>query len=191
MLKSNNIAIISPNTLLCLGVQTLLESFFTPSVVSVFANANLYYNSNIQYHFIFLTSDVYIAQYNNFQPLKNRVIILTEGNNETTHNQKVITTVDITLPLSDITDMLHNYFETRLHKTNINTTEELSLREIDVLKLVAVGKQNKDIADQLFISMHTVITHRKNITRKLGIKTVSGLTVYAILNGLISSADIE
>ncbi|NOU58386.1 response regulator transcription factor [Marinifilum caeruleilacunae] len=61
----------------------------------------------------------------------------------------------------------------------------LSDREIDVLKAVALGCSNKEIADQLFISINTVITHRKNITSKLGIKTISGLTVYALMNNII------
>jgi len=65
-------------------------------------------------------------------------------------------------------------------------TSELTSRECDVLKHVALGKTNKEIADDLFISAHTVITHRKNITKKIGIKTVSGLTVYAILNNIIA-----
>jgi DNA-binding NarL/FixJ family response regulator len=69
--------------------------------------------------------------------------------------------------------------------------EGLSSREIDVLKLVACGFLNKQIADKLYISMHTVISHRKNITRKLQIKTVAGLTIYALLNGLISSKSIN
>lgn len=63
--------------------------------------------------------------------------------------------------------------------------EELTQREKDVLKLVALGHTNKDIGEKLFISVHTVISHRKNITEKLGIKSISGLTVYAILNKLI------
>ncbi len=62
---------------------------------------------------------------------------------------------------------------------------ELSEREKEVVKQIAQGKTNKEIAEELFISVHTVITHRKNITGKLGIKTVSGLTVYAILNNII------
>lgn len=62
---------------------------------------------------------------------------------------------------------------------------ELSDREKEVVKEIALGKTNKEIAEVLFISPHTVITHRKNITKKLGIKTVSGLTAFAILNNLI------
>jgi DNA-binding CsgD family transcriptional regulator len=62
---------------------------------------------------------------------------------------------------------------------------ELTLREKEILRQVAMGFSNKEIADSLFISIHTVITHRKNITGKLGIKSISGLTVYAIINRLI------
>ena len=62
---------------------------------------------------------------------------------------------------------------------------ELSKRELDVLVAVAKGMMNKEIADMMNISIHTVISHRKNITRKTGIKSVSGLTVYAMLNNLI------
>lgn len=67
---------------------------------------------------------------------------------------------------------------------------ELSNREIDVLVALAKGLTNKEISDQLFISVHTVITHRKNIVRKTGIKSVSGLTVYALLNNLVDESDI-
>lgn len=67
---------------------------------------------------------------------------------------------------------------------------ELSKREIDVLIAVAKGMMNKEIADQMNISIHTVITHRKNITRKTGIKSVSGLTVYALLNNLIDENEL-
>ncbi|MBO2522649.1 MAG: DNA-binding response regulator [Bacteroidetes bacterium] len=67
---------------------------------------------------------------------------------------------------------------------------ELSNREIDVLVALAKGLTNKEISDQLFISVHTVITHRKNIIRKTGIKSVSGLTVYALLNNLVDESEI-
>ena len=67
---------------------------------------------------------------------------------------------------------------------------ELSKREIDVLVAVAKGMMNKEIADMMNISIHTVISHRKNITRKTGIKSVSGLTVYALLNNLIDEKEL-
>ena len=63
--------------------------------------------------------------------------------------------------------------------------DELSAREKEILVCVAKGMLNKEIADMFSISIYTVITHRKNITRKTGIKTVAGLTVYALLNNLI------
>ncbi|MCR4859692.1 MAG: helix-turn-helix transcriptional regulator [Bacteroidales bacterium] len=68
---------------------------------------------------------------------------------------------------------------------------ELSDREKEILVSVAQGLLNKEIADKHHISINTVITHRKNITRKTGIKTVPGLTVYAILNNLIDINSIE
>lgn len=69
--------------------------------------------------------------------------------------------------------------------------EELSAREKEILVCVAKGMLNKEIADYYNISIYTVITHRKNITRKTGIKTVAGLTVYALLNNLIDMNSME
>ncbi|RLD72360.1 MAG: DNA-binding response regulator, partial [Bacteroidetes bacterium] len=67
----------------------------------------------------------------------------------------------------------------------------LSERETTVLKHVTQGMTNQEIAEKLFLSVHTVTTHRKNITKKLGIKTVSGLTVYALLNKVIDMREIN
>lgn len=67
----------------------------------------------------------------------------------------------------------------------------LSEREKEILVCVAMGMLNKEIADKFSISIYTVISHRKNITRKIGIKTVAGLTVYALLNGLLDINSIE
>ena len=71
-----------------------------------------------------------------------------------------------------------------------NESVDLSNREVDVLVCVAKGMTNKDISDMLNISVHTVITHRKNIVKKTGIKSVSGLTVYALLNNLVEESEI-
>lgn len=90
-----------------------------------------------------------------------------------------------------LTEKIENAIYISNENENINDSEELSPREKLVLKHVALGQTNKEIAEKLFISTHTVISHRKNITRKLNIKTVSGLTVYAILNKIIGIDDIN
>ncbi|MGQ8337962.1 response regulator transcription factor [Sunxiuqinia sp. A32] len=71
------------------------------------------------------------------------------------------------------------------NKNNIPANTSLSDREIDVLKLLAIGKSNKEIAESLFISIHTVVSHRKNISVKLGVKSTAALVIYAVANNLI------
>lgn len=73
----------------------------------------------------------------------------------------------------------------------ISETTELSDREKEVLILIAKGQMSKEIADTLNISVHTVISHRKNITKKTGIKSIAGLVAYALLNNIIDSSEIE
>lgn len=72
-----------------------------------------------------------------------------------------------------------------------DTNTELTRREIEVLQLLTKGYSNKEIADHLFVSAHTVISHRKNISEKTGIKSASGLTMYAILKKIIDVSDIN
>ena len=88
--------------------------------------------------------------------------------------------------ISKILNLLNNNDET----ASQNESVDLSNREVDVLVCVAKGMTNKDISDMLNISVHTVITHRKNIVKKTGIKSVSGLTVYALLNNLVEESEI-
>lgn len=92
----------------------------------------------------------------------------------------------------EITNKLKQIFKTYLpDKKNEKKSSELSDREKNIVRHIALGNTNKEIGEKLFISTHTVITHRKNITQKLGIKTVSGLTVYAILNNIIIMEEIS
>jgi DNA-binding CsgD family transcriptional regulator len=71
------------------------------------------------------------------------------------------------------------------------TAPGLSQREVEVLRHIALGHLNKEIADALGISINTVLSHRKNITAKLGIRSASGLSVYAMMNGYMSSSELH
>ncbi|MCI5505609.1 MAG: helix-turn-helix transcriptional regulator [Prevotella sp.] len=69
--------------------------------------------------------------------------------------------------------------------------EQLSDREKDVVVALVQGMSNKQIADHLYISVNTVITHRRNIARKLQIHSSVGLTIYAIVNGLVDISSVK
>ena len=94
------------------------------------------------------------------------------------------TVLDIREQESSMTQRLRECCQTETEQCEDNY--ELSDRESEVLLLVAQGCSSKEIADKLNISIHTVNTHRKNITHKTGIKSVAGLAVYAMLHNLIN-----
>ena len=108
-------------------------------------------------------------------------------------NQKMLSLFDRIIHITDTPDSFIGLInklndDSSSHASN-NGQEQLSERELEVLKLVISGLSNKEIADKLFISIHTVISHRKNISQKTGIKSQAGLTIYAISNKLIKLED--
>ncbi|MDD4777147.1 MAG: LuxR C-terminal-related transcriptional regulator [Fermentimonas sp.] len=74
---------------------------------------------------------------------------------------------------------------------NSDDSDNLTKRELEVLTCIVNGKLNKEIAEELNISIHTVVRHRKNITTKTGIRSQSGLTIYAISKKIVEIEDIE
>lgn len=72
-----------------------------------------------------------------------------------------------------------------------NELDALSQREKEIIGCIVRGMTNKEIAEKLFISVHTVITHRRNITRKLQIHSAAGLTIYAIVNKLVELGEVK
>lgn len=69
--------------------------------------------------------------------------------------------------------------------------ENLSSREKEIISLVVKGLTNNEIADKLFLSVHTVMTHRRNIAKKLQIHSATGLTIYAIVNKIVDLSEIK
>lgn len=104
------------------------------------------------------------------------------------HNRlrnRVITPKLNQLNSSDIKQLQHSIINDHSHKHD-NNNNHLTNRETEILKIIVKGYTNKEIADMLNISLNTVLTHRKNIIRKTGVKTVSGLTFYCLRKGLIT-----
>ncbi len=112
-------------------------------------------------------------------------------------NPEILNEFDGILDIYDETSVILSKLQETLKKnyhrkkTQDDENVDLSEREKEILASVALGLTNKEIADKHFISIHTVVSHRKNITRKTGIKTVSGLTLYAMFNNLISPSDLK
>lgn len=73
----------------------------------------------------------------------------------------------------------------------VNDSNSLSAREKEIVICVAKGMSNKEIADRLCLSVNTVTTHRRNIARKLDIHSPAGITIYAIVNKLVSIGEVN
>lgn len=98
--------------------------------------------------------------------------------------------IDIYANLDDIASKIDSVLEDD-DEEHDEETEVLSQREKEIIVCVVKGMTNKAIADKLFISIHTVITHRRNIARKLQIHSPAGLTIYAIVNKLVDLKDVK
>ncbi len=98
---------------------------------------------------------------------------------------------DAVITISDTSEEIVAVISKMLNTLNPKEPDVLSDREIEVLKLLASGLANKEIADKLNISINTVITHRKNISQKTGIKSVSGLTIYAVVKKLVTLENLS
>lgn len=105
------------------------------------------------------------------------------------------TAIEDKLLLPAISSLVHKNSSEKGGTNNPESEAEhassLSEREKDIVAEVAKGLTNKEIADKLNLSIHTVTTHRKNISRKTGINSISGITVYAIINKLVDLNDLK
>lgn len=100
---------------------------------------------------------------------------------------------DDVISIVDDMETIHKIIVNVCNPTNDDDSEKetLSQREKEIITLVVKGFTNKEIADRLFLSIHTVNTHRRNIARKLEIHSATGLTIYAIVNHLVDLSDIK
>lgn len=192
MLEGKHIAIVSTNCFVCAGLKAVLTEYFAPHDV-VITDYDAFWDTDSQspFDFVFIHSEAYVLYNESFSSMRNRLIVLAQKESGTVSSSSTLSVLDSSVSLSDAIHQLEKIFASKTKTHGVETQETLSIRELEVLRLVAIGMMNKHIADQLSISTHTVISHRKNLTRKLGINTVSGLTVYALINGLITTNDLQ
>ncbi|MDP4226881.1 MAG: LuxR C-terminal-related transcriptional regulator [Bacteroidota bacterium] len=192
MAKLKHIVIISPNCLIGTGLKAIITEYFSYKEIFIASGYEDYIQEEAQNtpDLIFMPADLYVL-HRHFQDISEKIVVFIDKEYANINSNSSLLFLDISQSVSEIVDNLNQIFQLMQKVQEKKETEVLSKREIDVLKLVALGLMSKQIADKLSISLNTVISHRKNITRKLGINTVSGLTVYALLNGLISADEME
>lgn len=187
-----NIGILTWSHLINEGVKNMLEQTGVPCSINIlesFEKLNKFQNFDV----IIISPAVFQNRQNEFVKLKSEFedtkwvgIVYAH------YESRLLDLLDYTIDINDTYSKMTSIIEMAVNKPKqIQHKETLSDREIDVLKLMVNGLSNKEVADQLHISPHTVITHRKNITGKTGIKSLSGLTIYAVLNDFVSLEDFE
>ncbi|MDH6358148.1 response regulator transcription factor [Parabacteroides sp. PF5-9] len=189
--RTKRIAIILSDTLQSIGLQSILTDFFMPVEITLYtAFDTLSESQKDTFDYYFTDSETFVFNSDFFLPRRNKTVVLFC--NEKRREQYSFNNLNSCSSQETILEQLQQLFTQETNNTNpLEGNKELSTRETDVLQLIVKGHTNKEIAERLNISLNTVLTHRKNITSKLGIKTVSGLTFYAIMNGIISGDEIE
>lgn len=184
------IAIVEPNTLTALGLRMILEELIPEAVIRVFASfSELTDDTPDMYAHYFISAQIYFEHTVFFIERRPKTIVLAAGDQPLLNG---IPTLNICLPQDKLVASImklrrHGHANPHAVSDNPDSSHELSPREIEVLILVTKGLINKEIAEKLNISLTTVISHRKNITDKLGIKSVSGLAIYAVMHGYIEA----
>ena len=192
---AQSIVIAEPSYMLKRGLSAIIKDIVQTEIIFVsdMAELNHYLESNMVDCIIInekLLKDKDSRDLLFHYQSASKLLALTDNTNNLPARDNFEALIDISAPKESIIPILEEAL-TDDSEPGESRSSILSDREKEVLKQVALGYTNQEIADRLFISKHTVISHRKNITSKLGIKTVSGLTVYAVLNDLIPKDQIQ
>lgn len=95
------------------------------------------------------------------------------------------------LSIYDSSSQIQDKLESIINTESGTNKNQLSTREKEIVALIAKGLSNKEISDKLYVSTHTVMTHRRNIMNKLKIHSPAGLTIYAIVNKIIDISEVK
>lgn len=187
------IAVITPNSLIGLGLKTLLKELLPTADIAVFHRFGAFEESGPErYIHYFVAVQTFLRHSAFFQEQNHKTILLGHGRRSQFPDMHQIDAYANEEKL--VRDILR--LRRDAHRPEHRIAPQgpppavLSSREAEVLSLVARGLMNKEIADRLHIGTTTVISHRRNIMEKLGIKSVAGLTLYAVTLGYIDTDDL-
>ncbi len=186
------IAILDPNTLAVMGLRQILQNIMPILQVETYSSFDEMKMNNPEgiVHY-FVAINVALENRTFFLDHRQKTIIMTTSSNPTTqlagfHSLCINVPEEILVRnLLALEQHAHAHGKNLPKMPDVLSRKVLSDREIEVLSLIVQGFINKEIADQLNIGLTTVITHRKNIMDKLGIKSVSALTIYAVMHGYV------
>lgn len=195
--KKQKIVLIEPSEIIAAGFKQIVDKSFEFEVANTLPDPGFYNATQMKCDIIVINPTV--INYNERFDIRTYfcasgestcIVALTSNSIE----ERVIRQYDGCISIYDPSARIIQKLQSAIEEAQQNPKgehNELSSRERDILVAVAKGKTNKEIADEFNLSVYTVISHRRNISRKLGINSIPGLTVYAIMNKLVDMSDFN
>lgn len=196
MMQAPHIAIIDTNTLAMMGMKSILHQVMPTLEIDCFGSfGELSANAPEHYFHYFVSLEIMLGHRAFFVAHRHKTIVLTLST-ESYSQVSEFHSLCVNVPEKHLVKaLLAMVQQAHAHGKNIppqhiqqaipSPSVQLTRREIDVMVLIVQGCINKEIADKLNIGLTTVVTHRKNVMEKLGIKSVSALTIYAVTHGYV------
>ena len=189
------IAIVDPNTLAATGLKGVLQNVMPIMTVDSFGTfAELEMNHPEEYVHFFVAMTIVLDNRDFFLNYRRRTIVLTtsvESMMDGFHCLCInVPEKQLIRSLLSLQQSAHAHGRNLPPMPKVLQQKVLSDREIEVMNLIVQGFINKEIAEQLNIALSTVVTHRRNIMEKLGVKSVSALTIYAVTHGYVDISKI-
>lgn len=177
-----------------MGLKSVLQDIIPMADICVYPSVKeLREDAEVPCFHYFVAAQQLLSDMDFFLPLSRQLIVLTAQPMLTSQLSQFYT-LDTSLPerelLKAVLRLRHHGHGAEAHPSAQAAELPISKREAEVLALVVRGRINKEIADELCISLPTVISHRKNICEKLSLRSVSALTIYAVTHGIVSIEEI-
>jgi len=185
-----HIAIVDINTLSSLGLKQILLNVVPIATIDTFGSiVELQANHPEQYFHYFVAMNIVLENREFFESQRHKTIVLSTNISQSLagFHSFCINVPEHELIRSLLVMLQHGHPNGKNfpQMPSILQKKILSDREIEVMSLIVQGYINKEIAERLNIGLTTVITHRKNIMDKLGMKSISALTIYAVMHGYV------